>query len=405
MLTRSLEALLTFCCSWHLVVLDILLFWVPFLQMCCCVDVLLCKMCKLMCRCVDVLMTVSVTVHASVDVLMIVLMCELMSWWLCRCLDVLACSCVRDDIVLMCWCVDDCVDCVGDCVDVLMCADVLMCWCRCVFDDCVDVLMWCWWLCVSMCWCVDVLMCWCVDMLMCRCVDVDVLMCWCVAVLMCWCVDVWMTLCWCFDDRCVMSWCFDDCVDDLCWCFDTIALMCWFFDVLMTLCWCVDDIVLMCWCVRVLMIAVLMTCVDDLWWCFDVWMTIASMHWFFDVLMCWCVGVCVLVYVLMSWWLTCEKKNTFDPWKKILSAGFWRNSGPLIALSFTLNSGFFKEFFKFSLFFDQKKYFQKFPRKRNLSCYRQSYRSSVRLRSRACMCEFSTSTKQNHGSVCRKNKS
>jgi hypothetical protein len=83
-----------------------------------------------LCWCADVLM--------CVDVLMIVLMW--LCWW--HCVDVLMRWWLLMT-VLMCWCVDDCVD---DCVDVCWCAyllmTVLMCWCGddCV-DDCVDVLM------------------------------------------------------------------------------------------------------------------------------------------------------------------------------------------------------------------------------------------------------------------------
>jgi hypothetical protein len=84
---------------------------------------------------------------------------ELMSWWLCWCVDELMCW--RVDL-FMSWCVDDCVD-----VELVL----WWTWVRSNFavcdDYCVDV------------WCVDVLMCWCVDVLM------TALMCWCVS----WCVS------------------------------------------------------------------------------------------------------------------------------------------------------------------------------------------------------------------------
>jgi hypothetical protein len=82
-----------------------------------------------------------------------------------------------DDIVLVCWYVDGC-------VDVLMMVDVLMT-CVDVLRRCVNVLM-CWW----MCWCVAAVVL-CVDVLMRW--GADVLM----IVLRCWCdVLMLMTLCW-----------------------------------------------------------------------------------------------------------------------------------------------------------------------------------------------------------------
>jgi len=69
-----------------------------------------------------------------------------------------------------------------------------MCWC-------VDVLM-CWlcWCIMLLCWCVDdcvvhILLCWCVHVFMCLCSCVDVFRCVCVDVLMRWCVDCpWLPL-------------------------------------------------------------------------------------------------------------------------------------------------------------------------------------------------------------------
>jgi hypothetical protein len=212
-------------------------------------------------------------------------------------------------MVLMCWCIDDCVD-VVTCwcwwlcwsVDVLMRVDKLM-WLMCVNgDDCVDVLMtlsMCWWhwQCVDVCWWVMLMTvivltntCWSADVLwwLCKSVDVKigewgfgvqkghklnndvliniVLMCVdeLMIVLMCWCVGVCRWLWWRVDAlmcRCVNS------VD---------VLMSWWLCVLMTLRRCVDELVtvlMMWWCVD--------DCVD-VCWCVDVSMTVLMCRW-----LCW----------------------------------------------------------------------------------------------------------------------
>jgi hypothetical protein len=100
----------------------------------------------------------------------------------------------------------------------------------------------------SVCCCFDVLIRWAVgDCLWCVDDCVDLLMCWCVDPLSCWwlswCVDDILTVCWCVDDIVLMCWC--DVLDDMC----VGVLMCWSVDVLMTvlICWCVDVLITLRW--------------------------------------------------------------------------------------------------------------------------------------------------------------